>query len=104
MGKKPLDEQRRLVSLRPLEWLRNRRPSSDECLYECHPQLERLPRRLTPPGRHSARDADQAVFPLAGAAHVHDAPLFVHRQMEAFVALDAVERQVIIAAAGDEVR
>src|SRR5262249_25472443 len=51
----------------------------------------------------STGDANQPTFSLAAAAYVHDSALFVESQMEAFASLDAVQRKVIVAAAGGEV-
>ena len=55
-GNGSLDGQRRLVSIRPRESLRNRSPSFNECLDECHPR----------PVNDYANTASPAFYPLAG--------------------------------------
>ena len=47
--------------------------------------------------------ANDARLALAGVANVHHAPELVDGQVEAFLALDAVQRHVVIAAARGQV-
>src|SRR5437899_11341853 len=55
------------------------------------------------PGRLT-RHADQPVRPLPAAGHVHDAAVLVEGQVIPLVALEPVQRQVVIAARDGQVR
>src|SRR5262249_18281427 len=48
--------------------------------------------------RQSSRYADETTRPLARAGDVHDAAVLVERHVIPFVALESVQRQVVIAA------
>ena len=59
----------------------------------------------TLPAKHGALGPkNQAVLPLSAAAQVHHTAELVERHVEPLLALEAMQREVIITAAGGKVR